>query len=155
PSVTNVNNVSICCGAYPEAHGIIGNSYYDPAAGSAAYMNAADLIECDTLFQRAARHGARSALLTSKRKTTELLCRATELAVAAELPPADLVARFGPPADIYSAEINFWLWDVAIDILRTRPEIAVLYVHTTDYPMHMWAPDREESRRHVRGVDER
>src|SRR5262245_60254491 len=82
PSVTNVNNVSICCGAYPEEHGIIGNSYYDTATNSAAYMNAAELIECETLFQRAARHGVKSALLTSKRKTTELLCRATELAIA-------------------------------------------------------------------------
>ncbi|HEY3992046.1 MAG TPA: alkaline phosphatase family protein, partial [Ktedonobacteraceae bacterium] len=25
PSVTNVNNVSICCGAYPDEHGITGN----------------------------------------------------------------------------------------------------------------------------------
>jgi phosphonoacetate hydrolase len=29
----------------------------------------------------------------------------------------------------------------------------VIYVHTTDYPMHMWAPDREESREHLRRLD--
>ncbi len=155
PSVTNVNNVSICCGAYPDEHGIIGNSYYDPQTHLAAYMNAAELIECETLFQRAARHGVKSALLTSKRKTTELLCRSTEMAIAAEVPPPELVEKFGQPANIYSSEINFWLWDVAIDILQNRPDIGVLYVHTTDYPMHMWAPERDESRHHLRGVDER
>jgi len=155
PSVTNVNNVSICCGAYPEEHGIIGNSYYDMAVNSAAYMNAAELIECDTLFQRAAKQGVKSALLTSKRKTTELLCRSTEMAIAAETPPEALVERFGKPADIYSSEINFWLWEVAVDILTHRPDIGILYVHTTDYPMHMWAPEREESKQHLQGVDER
>jgi phosphonoacetate hydrolase len=29
PSVTNANNASICCGAWPETHGIIANSYFD------------------------------------------------------------------------------------------------------------------------------
>ena len=27
PSITNVNNAGICCGVWPETHGIIGNSY--------------------------------------------------------------------------------------------------------------------------------
>lgn len=29
----------------------------------------------------------------------------------------------------------------------------MLYVHTTDYPMHMWAPDREESQEYLRRLD--
>src|SRR3984893_12898750 len=29
PSVTNANNASICCGVWPEVHGITGNSYFD------------------------------------------------------------------------------------------------------------------------------
>jgi hypothetical protein len=43
--------------------------------------------------------------------------------------------------------------DVAIDLLKTRPDIGVIYVHTTDYPMHMWAPDRGESQEHLARLD--
>jgi phosphonoacetate hydrolase len=55
PTVTNVNNVSVCCGAWPNEHGISGNSYFDAASGQAVYMNSADLIRTETLFQRARR----------------------------------------------------------------------------------------------------
>src|SRR5438477_6425115 len=33
PSVTNINNASICCGVWPEEHGITGNSYFDEKRG--------------------------------------------------------------------------------------------------------------------------
>lgn len=39
PSVTNVNNASIACGAWPEEHGITGNSYYDEARGELDYRD--------------------------------------------------------------------------------------------------------------------
>ena len=35
PSVTNVNNASIACGAWPEEHGITGNSFFDESRGRA------------------------------------------------------------------------------------------------------------------------
>ncbi|MGO9530440.1 MAG: alkaline phosphatase family protein [Syntrophobacteraceae bacterium] len=153
PTVTNVNNVSVCCGAWPDEHGISANSYYDSATGQAVYMNAADLIKTDTIFQRALKQGVQGALLTSKRKTVELFHKDTLLAVAAEAPPADFVERYGAPADIYSSEINEWLWGVAIDLLQTRPEIGVIYVHTTDYPMHIWAPEEAGSLQHLAKMD--
>lgn len=155
PSITNVNNVSIACGAWPSEHGITGNSYFDPATGRAEYMNAGDMIRRETVFRRAARHGVRSALLTSKRKTVELFGSDATVAVAAEAPPEELVARHGPPGDIYSREINDWLWRVAVDWLRNRPDLGLLYVHTTDYPMHRWAPDEAESKEHLLGLDHR
>lgn len=153
PSITNVNNVSICCGAWPDEHGITGNSYFNETTGKAEYMNAADLIRVDTLFKRAARLGIKSALLTSKRKTVELLNRDTEIAIAAEEPPSKYVYRHGRPADIYSREINYWLWEVAIDILKTRPDIGCVYVHITDYPMHAWSPEQIESKEHLQKLD--
>jgi phosphonoacetate hydrolase len=153
PSITNVNNVSICCGAFPSEHGITGNSYFDEEAGEARYMNAAELIRAETLFRRAARRGVKSAILTSKRKTVELFGADCEVAIAAERPPEELVARFGPPGDIYSAEINAWLWRVAIDLLERRGDLGVIYVHTTDYPMHAWAADAPESLDHLHRLD--
>jgi phosphonoacetate hydrolase len=155
PSVTNVNNVSIACGSWPAEHGITANSYYDPNEARAVYMNDASLILVKTLFQRAAEWGVRSALLTSKRKTAELFRAGTEILLAAEAPEPAFVERYGPPAGIYSREINYWLWDVAVDLLRTRPDIGLLYVHTTDYPMHAWAETAAESLEHLEEVDRR
>jgi phosphonoacetate hydrolase len=153
PTVTNVNNVSISTSALPREHGLTGNSYYNEASGEADYMESADFLLRPTLSQRAARHGVKSALLTCKKKSVNLLARDAEVAIAAENPAPEFVARYGPAPDIYSREINEWLWIAAIDLLKTRPDIGVLYVHTTDYPMHMWAPDREESQEHLRRLD--
>lgn len=153
PSVTNVNNVSIACGAWPSEHGISANSYFDRTTGKPEYMNAAELIRCPTIFKRAKDKGIKSALLTSKKKTLELFHEDVEIGIAAEAPSAYMVSKYGKPADIYSKEINYWLWQVAIDILRNRPDIGLLYVHITDYPMHAWGPEDENSRDHLENLD--
>jgi phosphonoacetate hydrolase len=154
PTVTNVNNVSISCGVLPSEHGLTGNSYYNETTGEADYMENAEFLLKPTLSQRAATHGVKSALLTCKKKTINLLAKDADIAIAAECPPPEFVTRYGEPGNIYSREINYWLWKVAGDLLRTRPDIGVLYVHTTDYPMHMWAPEQSESQEHLRRLDE-
>ena len=53
PTVTNVNNVSISCGALPHEHGLTGNSYYNTARGEADYMESADFLLRPTISQRA------------------------------------------------------------------------------------------------------
>jgi len=37
--------------------------------------------------------------------------------------------------------------------LRNRPEIGLIYMHTTDYPMHMWPPEAPESQEHLSRLD--
>ncbi|MCU1223665.1 MAG: nucleotide pyrophosphatase [Edaphobacter sp.] len=153
PSVTNANNSSICCGVFPKEHGITGNSYFDPGTGHDEYMETADLLLAPTLFEHAAKLGVSSALLSSKKKTISLLSRGTTIALSAEQAPAEWVDRLGPAPAIYSCEINYWIFRAAIDILKHRPEIQCLYVHTTDYPMHTWAPDAPESKEHLKTID--
>ena len=153
PSVTNVNNVSIACGCFPAEHGISGNSYYDAENNEPVYMNSAELIRVPTIFEQAAKKGIASGLLTSKRKTVELFSKHTSVAIAAEQPPEAYVEKFGQPANIYSSEINWWLWQVAVDWLKNRPELGLIYVHTTDYPMHAWPANAPESKAHLAGVD--
>jgi phosphonoacetate hydrolase len=116
-------------------------------------MESADFIRVPTVIQRAASAGVKSALLTCKVKTIHLLGRGADIAVAAEAPPPEWMQRYGKPADIYSREINSWLWEVAVDLLKHRPEIGLLYVHTTDYPMHTWAPQAPESQEHLARLD--
>ena len=153
PSVTNTNNASICCGVWPDRHGITGNSYFDERSQREEYMETADLLLAPTLFQRARKHGVKSALLSSKKKTTTLLPAGADLVLTAEEPPEVWVRRLGPPAGIYSREINYWLMTAAIDLLRNRRDLGCLYVHTTDYPMHTWPPEAVESKEHLARLD--
>jgi phosphonoacetate hydrolase len=154
PSVTNINNASICCGVYPEVHGITGNTYFDEKRGIEDYMESADLLLAPTLFERAARHGAKSALLSSKAKTVTFLLRGADIVLTAEEPTPEWTRKLGPAPPIYSAEINHWLMRAALDILKNRPDIRVLYIHTTDYPMHMWPPEARESKEHLARMDD-
>ena len=153
PTVTNANNASICCGAWPSVHGVIGNSYLDEQTGEEEYLEDGSLVLAPTLFERAARAGVRSALLTSKKKTTALLGRGAEILLAAEAPDGDWETILGAAPSIYSREINYWLLRAAIHVLRTRPEIGCLYVHTTDYAMHTWPPEAPESHEHTATMD--
>ncbi|PYU22530.1 MAG: nucleotide pyrophosphatase [Acidobacteria bacterium] len=154
PSVTNVNNASICCGVWPEVHGITGNSYFDEKRGVEDYMESADLLLAPTLFQRAAQQGVKSALLSSKAKTVTFLLRGAEIVLTAEEPTPEWVQKLGLAPSIYSSEINYWLLRAALDILRNRPDIGCLYVHTTDYAMHMWPPEAPESKEHLERLDD-
>jgi phosphonoacetate hydrolase len=154
PSVTNANNTSICCGAFPQVHGITGNSYLNTTTGREEYMEDANLVQAPTLFEHAATRGVSSALLSSKKKTISLLSRGASLSMTPEEAPAEWVDLLGPAPPIYSREINYWLMRAAIFILKNWPKIGCLYVHTTDYPMHTWAPGAKESQEHVSTIDD-
>jgi phosphonoacetate hydrolase len=155
PAVTNTNNAGICCGVPASVHGITGNSYLNRATGQEDFMEDARLLLAPTLFQKAARQHCVSGLFTSKKKTASLLRAGASLVVAAETPSPDLVKRYGPAPSIYSAEINYWLWNVVIDQLARRSDLDVLYVHTTDYPMHMHPETSAESRAHLAALDKK
>jgi phosphonoacetate hydrolase len=154
PTVTNCNNASICCGAWPAVHGVTGNSYFDQQTGTEEYMEDPRLLLAPTIFERARMHGVRSALLSSKKKTISLLNRGADILVSAETPDADWERRLGKAPPIYSREINYWLFQAALDVVRNRSEIGLLYIHPTDYPMHMWPPEAAESREHLSRLDE-
>lgn len=154
PTVTNCNNASICCGAWPSVHGVIGNSYLDRQTGTEEYMEDPLLLLAPTIFERARMHGVRSALLSSKKKTISLLNRGADILLSAETPDDDWERRLGKAPPIYSREINYWLFQAALHILRNRSEIGLLYIHPTDYPMHMWPPEATESLEHLSRLDE-
>jgi phosphonoacetate hydrolase len=154
PTVTNANNAGISCAAWPAEHGITGNYHFDPVSGEQDYMESSRLLLRPTLMTRVTDAGGKAALLTAKKKTVGLLGERTTLAVAAEDPPREMIDRYGAPPGIYSAEINHWLWTVAGDLLRTHADLDLLYVHTTDYPMHAWPPGHPESDAHLARLDD-
>jgi phosphonoacetate hydrolase len=154
PTVTNPNNVSIACAAWPSDHGITGNSYLDTSSGEAMYMEDATSLTMPSLLARVEAAGGHSALLTAKAKTLGLLGQGVTYALTAERPTAEAVERYGKPPGIYSAEINHWLWKAAVDLLSTRSDLDLIYVHTTDFPMHAWEPGQTSSTEHLGRLDE-
>ena len=106
PSVTNVNNVGIATGSWPKDHGIIANSYFNRESGTPEYMNDKNLIKVDSVFIKGKKRNKKVAVLSSKKKSTELFGDSADIAITAENPPKDLVEAIGEPAHIYSSEVN-------------------------------------------------
>ena len=153
PTLTNANNISIACGTWPENHGVTTNCYYDANSGTARFLETPDFLTAPSIFRQAAGHGLKSALLTCKSKTKGILEPDVDIAIAAEKPTTELINKYGPAPPMYSPDINYWLWDIALDILQNQPEISIIYVHTTDYPMHMWPPEDDRSNQHLHELD--
>ncbi len=152
PSVTNVNNASVMTASLPCEHGITGNFWYNPATGDGTYMESAEFLARETLFERAKRLGMSTALFTSKVKLQHLLRRGADITVAGEDPPTELLAKVGPKREIYSLEVNLWVLEAARVVMREQdPDI--VYVSTTDYIMHKFPPEHETAQRHMRELD--
>ena len=152
PSVTNVNNVSIVTGEYPSVHGIGSNFWYHPETGGGVYMESADFLLTETVFQRARSSGLRSVVLTSKDKLMRILSPGTRLSFSAEKPPRQMIEAVGAPEDIYSSAINHWLFRALHHVIR-HYEPDLCYVSTTDFVMHRYPPSHEISIRHLDGID--
>ena len=153
PSVTNVNNVSLVTGSYPESHGITSNYWLDREQGGEHYMESPEYLRSETMFQLATGKGMRSLLVTAKDKLRRLLSDGTTVSVSSEQPPDWVVNGVGTPPDIYSLEVNRWVLDAGRFIL-SQSDFDLVYLTTTDYAMHSHAPDEPESARHIAMLDE-
>ena len=153
PSVTNVNNVSLATASHPEVHGISSNYRLVRETGEEIYMESSDYILAETMFQRARRLGRGSILVTSKDKLRTLLADGASVGISSERPPAWVVDEIGEAPEIYSLEVNGWAVRAAT-LAMSRHEAEVVYIATTDFAMHTYAPDEPESQRHVSILDD-
>lgn len=154
PSVTNLNNAAIITGQYPDVNGITGNSFVNPASGQEEYTEDPNLLLAPTIFERAKKQGVHSILFTVKTKTAQLLSTGTDEVVCHDKPGDAWIKLFGNPPDVYSREVNYWMMDAALYALKNKKEYGLVYIHTTDYPMHTWAPESAESKEHLHHIDE-
>ena len=96
--------------------------------------------------------------MTAKKKTQSLLRSGADIRLAAEAPEdaegSDInwIERLGPAPDIYSPEINHWLFR-ATQIALNETDIDLAYFHTTDFLMHMEPPWGEMSQFHLSEFD--
>lgn len=152
PTVTNVNNVSLITGAYPESHGITSNYWLNREQDAEFYMESGEYVRSESMFQRATAKGARSLLVTAKDKLRNLLNNGTTVNLSSEQPLNWVVNGAGEPPPVYSVEVNQWVVDAARYIL-SQEDFDLAYLTTTDYAMHTYRPEHPESARHLALLD--
>lgn len=154
PSVTNVNNVSIVTGTFPETHGITSNYYVDRKTGRGNYIEDSSFLLAPTLFEIAKKRkfADTTALFVTKQKLLRILDSGADIKVAAEAPSTEFIDAVGAVEPIYSIEINLWLLRAVRWTLRKYdPEL--VYCSTTDWVQHKYAPQDALSQQHMRELD--
>jgi phosphonoacetate hydrolase len=154
PSFTNPNNLSIVTGVPPAVHGICGNYFYDRDADAEVMMNDPKYLRTGTVFAALSEAGAKIAVVTAKDKLRKLLghklkggiCFSSEKAAEvtmAENGIEDVLGLVGMPVpSVYSAELSEFVFAAGVKLLETRrPD--VMYLSTTDYIQHKFAPGTE------------
>ncbi len=154
PSVTNVNNVSIATGTFPETHGITTNYHVDRTTGKGEFIEDNRFLLAPTLFEtaKAYKFADKTALFVTKKKLLRMLEAGTDIAVAAEDPPPEYIDTVGPVEPIYSVEINWWLLRAVRETLR-KDDPELVYCSTTDWVQHKYAPDEDLSQQHLVELD--
>ncbi|KPK55083.1 MAG: phosphonoacetate hydrolase [Myxococcales bacterium SG8_38_1] len=155
PSFTNPNNLSIVTGRPPAVHGVSGNYFLDPGSGKEVMMNDPRFLRVPTIFKAFQDEGARICIITAKDKLRALLghglrfgpggaiCFSSEKAGEANLAENGIdgvVDTVGMPVpNVYSAELSEFVFAAAVKLMRSqRPDI--MYLSTTDYIQHKFAP---------------
>jgi len=163
PSFTNPNNLSIVTGVPPAVHGICGNYFWDREAGAEVMMNDPKYLRCGTILAAFAEAGASVAVVTAKDKLRKLLghgmrgtCFSSEQAdrtTAAEHGIDDALGFVGLPLpSVYSAALSEFVFAAGVKLMEsTRPDI--LYLSTTDYVQHKYAPGTRQADDFYRMID--
>ena len=154
PSFTNPNNLSIVTGRPPAVHGICGNFFIDPETGKDTMMNDPKWLRAPTIFEAFQKQGAKIAVITAKDKLRLLLGKglvfdgsavafSSEKAGMVNLTEngiADVCSLVGMAVpDVYSAELSEFVFAAGVKLLGAmKPDL--MYLSTTDYVQHKYAP---------------
>ena len=168
PSFTNPNNLSIATGRPPSIHGICGNFLFDPDSGEEVMMNDVRFLRAPTIFQKFYEAGAKVAIVTAKDKLRALLgsgmafdedrarCFSAEKSASSTLTEhgqdaaADWLGM--PQPDVYSAQLSEFVFAAGVKLMQEwSPD--VMYLTTTDYIQHKYAPDDAEAKSFYRVFD--
>jgi phosphonoacetate hydrolase len=160
PSFTNPNNLSIATGRPPAVHGICGNYLYERETGKEVMMNDVRFLRAPTIFGQFYEAGARVAVVTAKDKLRALLGAGLRfdddraICFSSEKSDASTVAGNGidnasawlgrPVPEVYSAELSEFVFAAGVKLLQEwKPD--VMYLTTTDYVQHKYAPEQPEA----------
>ena len=158
PSFTNPNNMSIATGRPPAVHGICGNFLFDPDTGEEVMMNDVRFLRAPTLFSKYYEAGSRVAVVTAKDKLRALLGDGLKFdegrAICFSSEKADQATKGDngiqnasdwlgwPVPEVYSADLSEFVLAAGVKILKEwSPN--VMYLSTTDYIQHKFAPNQQ------------
>ena len=161
PSFTNPNNMSIATGRPPSVHGICGNYLYDPDTGEEVMMNDPKFLRAPTIFSGYYAAGSKVAIVTAKDKLRALLGHGLSfdegqaICFSSERSGATTKASNGidnastwlgrPVPEVYSAELSEFVFAAGVKLLKEfQPD--VMYLTTTDYVQHKYAPEDAEAK---------
>ena len=167
PSFTNVNNASIVTGVTPSVHGIGGNFFYDTTSGEEVMMNSAKFLRCETIFPAAARAGRKVAVVTAKEKLRDIFASGLldlgGIAFSSEKASQAAKATHGidhvealvgrPTPAIYSGEASLYVFRAGVALIE-RGLADFVYLSTTDFMQHKFAPDAPEAVEFYADIDE-
>jgi phosphonoacetate hydrolase len=156
PSFTNPNNLSIVTGQPPKVHGISGNYFFDRASKQEVMMNDVKYLRAPTIFEAFHKAGAKVAVVTAKDKLRALLgngltynddktvCFSAEKADQCTLGNngiENVLQMVGMKLpEVYSLELSEMVFAAGAKLMeRMRPDL--MYLSTTDYIQHKYAPD--------------
>ncbi|MFN6952928.1 MAG: phosphonoacetate hydrolase [Albidovulum sp.] len=168
PSFTNPNNLSIATGRPPAVHGICGNYLYAPETGQEVMMNDVRFLRAPTIFAAFRAAGARVAVVTAKDKLRALLGAGLSFdgdrAICFSSEKSDTTTRAAhgienasrwlgmPVPAVYSSELSEFVLAAGVKLLREwRPD--VMYLSTTDYIQHKFAPEERGAKDFFAMVD--
>jgi len=168
PSFTNPNNLSIATGRPPSVHGICGNYLYEPETGQEVMMNDVRFLRAPTVFKAFYDAGARVAVVTAKDKLRALLGAGLKfdedraIAFSSERSGTTTKAEHGidnastwlgmPVPEVYSADLSEFVFAAGVKLLKEwKPD--VMYLSTTDYIQHKFAPDEQGAKDFYRMFD--
>ena len=158
PSFTNPNNLSIATGRPPIVHGICGNYLIDPDTGEEVMMNDVRFLRAPTIFSQFYDAGFRVAMVTAKDKLRALLGAGLKfdegraVAFSSERSGETTLEEHGidnaskwlgmDVPEVYSAELSEFVFAAGVKLLKEfKPD--VMYLSTTDYIQHKFAPDQK------------
>ena len=151
PTRTNPNHVSVLTGAFGESHGITGNGYWDRAARTPKALDAAALIEMETLFTVAV--SAQPAPVTvaafSKARIGRLFAAVPERQHAPDV--LWVPTTQGPMGHLVGVASDGETMDAFLAATAERePDLAAINLSEVDRTAHERGPgETAEARRHA------
>ena len=156
PSFTNPNNMSIVTGTTPAEHGICGNFYFN--GHQDVMMTTPDLLRVPTILEAFHQKGAKVIAITAKDKLRAMLshgldcrdgkaiCFSSELANQTTIEEhgidnAEAIIGMITPG-VYSPELSEFVFKAGVKLLQNeKPDL--MYLTTTDFIQHTFAPEQE------------
>jgi phosphonoacetate hydrolase len=166
PSFTNVNNASIVTGVPPSLHGIGGNYFFDTSIGQEVMTNSAKFLRAETIFPAAQRAGRKVAVVTAKDKLRGIFAAglielggiAFSSEHAGQATPAshgigNIDTLVGPTPNIYSGDASVYVLKAGVKLVENG-RADFLYLSTTDFMQHKFAPETSEALDFYAALDE-